>query len=120
MFKMAKRTGATNLHLKKLIRELKKLSREQNVKIWKRVATELSRATRQRRVVNLDRINKHGKENETVVVPGKVLSGGNLNKKVTIAAWQFSEKAKEKIKDALTIEELMKKNPKGSKIRIIG
>jgi len=117
---MAKRTGPTNLHLKKLIRELKKLSREKNVGIWRRIAVELSRATRQRRVVNLNRINKNCKDGETVVVPGKVLSVGELNKKVTVAAWQFSEKAKEKIKDNLTIEELMKRNPKGSKVRIIG
>ncbi len=49
-------------------------------------------------------------EKETALIPGKVLSPGKLTKKVSIAAWSFSEKAHEKIKKAggktLTIEEL--------------
>lgn len=58
------------------------------------------------------------------MIPGKVLSSGSLTKKITVAAWAFSEKAKEKIQKAggecISIEELIKRNPKGSNIRIIG
>ncbi|GAG29486.1 unnamed protein product, partial [marine sediment metagenome] len=50
-----KRTGPTNEHLRKLIAELKKLSIEQNAAIWKRIALELERPTRQRRIVNISR-----------------------------------------------------------------
>ena len=114
-----KRTGPTNEALVELIRKLKKLSREKNVKIWKAVAKQLERPTRIRRDVNLFQINKHTKENEIIIVPGKVIGECNLNHKVTIAAFQFSQSAKEKCK-GISIEELMKKNPEGKNIKIIG
>ena len=109
----------TNPRLLKLIRELKKLSREQKVKIWKRVADDLGKSTRRRREVNIRRINRATKEDETVVVPGKVLGTGEINHKVNVAAYEFSESAKDKL-GGISIEELMEKNPKGSKVRIIG
>lgn len=120
---MAKITGPENPQLKKLIAELKELGRKQNALIWRLVADELSRPTRKRREVNVGSIDLVSEENDTVLVPGKVLSAGELTKKVTVAAWKFSGKAKEKISKkgkALTIHELMKANPKGSKVRILG
>jgi len=120
---MAKRTGTTNIILKELIRELKKLSTKEKVKIWKRVAKDLEKSTRQKREVNIFKINKYTRNDETAVVPGKILSEGELTKKITVAAWRFSEKAKEKINKtgkAVSIRELMKINPKGKKARIIG
>ena len=49
---------------------------------------------------------------------------GNLTKKITIAAWSFSDKSYDKIKKAggrsISIHELMKNNPKGENIRILG
>ena len=75
-------------------------------------------------IVNLNRISTHINDKETALIPGKVLSSGNLTKKVTIAAWSFSEKSYEKIKKAggksITISELMKNNPKGENVRILG
>jgi large subunit ribosomal protein L18e len=113
-----------NEQLKGLIQELKKKSIEEKVKIWKRIASDLEKPTRNRRIVNLSKIDKYTKDNETIIVPGKVLGSGDLNKKITIAAYSFSEQALDKIKDAnakaLNIEEIMKSNPKGNKIRIIG
>ena len=121
---MAKRTGPTNPILIKLINELKKRSSEQNVNIWKRIALDLEKPTRNRRIVNLSRINRYTKENEIIVVPGKVLGSGLLNHKLTIAAWQFSQGAKEKMKEAgvkiLTLDEISKESPKGKRIKIIG
>ncbi len=119
---MAKRTGPTNPQLKKLIADLRSLSTKEKVSLWGRLADDLSRTTRQRREVNLYRIN-NAKEGETAVVPGKVLSKGDLNKKTTVAAFRFSEKAKEKINKtgkAISLQQLMKENPKGKKCRIIG
>ena len=113
-----------NLPLQVLITELKKTSIEKDVKLWKRIATELEGPTSRRRAVNLSRINKYSKANDTVIVPGKVLSMGDLNKKVTIAAYTFSKTALDKINlsgsKAISINELVKQNPKGSKVRIIG
>jgi large subunit ribosomal protein L18e len=119
-----KRTGPTNPILRNLVRELKKRSREQNVNIWRRVALDLEKPSRQLRVVNLSRINLHTKENELIVVPGKVLGAGNLNHKLTIAAYQFSEGAKEKIAKAganiVSLLDLSKEKPHGKRIKIIG
>ena len=121
---MAKRTGATNPLLNSLIHELKKRSNEQSLSLWKRVAIDLEKPTRQRRVVNLSSINRHTKENEIIVVPGKVLGSGTLNHKLTISAFQFSDGAKEKIEKAgakiIPLLELSKESPSGKKIRIMG
>jgi large subunit ribosomal protein L18e len=120
---MVKRTGPTNPMLKKLIEELKKKSLEENVKIWKRVAELLERPTRKRVEINLKHIEREARDGETIIVPGVVLSEGELTKKVTIAAWRFSAKTKEKIEKvgarAISIEELIKENPKGSNVRIM-
>ena len=119
-----KRTGPTNHLLRNMIDELKKRSSEQNVNIWKRVALDLEKPSRQRRVVNLSRINRYTKENETIIVPGKVLGSGSLNRKLTISAYQFSDSAKEKIVKVggsiVPLLELSKEKPDGKRIRIIG
>lgn len=120
---MAKRTGPTNPNLRNLINELRDLSRKQNVKIWERIAEDLEKPTRQRRSVNIYKIDKYTGDDEIAIVPGKVLSIGKLNKKIKVAAFQFSNQAKEKINSigkAITIEELIKENPNGKKVRIIG
>ncbi len=120
---MVKRTGPTTLELNNLIQDLKDLSRKEHVKIWHRIANDLSKPTRQRREVNLYKLNKYVKDNETAVVPGKVLSIGDLNKKIVVAAYQFSSSAREKINKtgkAISINQLIKENPKGNKVRIIG
>ncbi|MBN1502557.1 50S ribosomal protein L18e [Candidatus Woesearchaeota archaeon] len=113
-----------NIQIQSLIENLKKTSIEQKVNIWKRIACELEKPTKKRRAVNLSKINRYIKNNDTVIVPGKVLGMGELDKKVTIAAYTFSGQAISKIlssgSHAVSIEELLKKNPKGSKIRIIG
>lgn len=121
---MSKITGTTNPILQDLINELKKKSREQSINLWKRVATDLEKPTRQRRVVNLSSISRHTKENEIIVVPGKVLGAGDLAHKLTISAFQFSDGAKEKIEKTggkiVPLLELSKENPSGKGIRIIG
>ena len=121
---MAKRTGPSNPVLQSLIHELKKRSNEQSASLWKRIATDLEKPTRQRRIVNLSSISRHTKENEIIIVPGKVLGAGNLEHKLTISAFQFSDGAKEKIEKAgakiIPLLELSKENPSGKGIRIMG
>jgi len=99
-------------------------AKKEKAEIWKVVAEELSRPRKNRREVNLYEINKNTQKDETVVVPGKVLGVGNIDHKLTVAAFQFTHDAKKKIADcgsiAITISELMKKNPKGSKVRVLG
>jgi len=105
--------------MRTLINKLKKTKSP----AWKDIAKKLGSARRRKVEVNLSSINRRAKPGETVVVPGIVLASGEIDKAVTVAAWRFSSAAAEKIKkakgQAVTIEELLKKNPKGSKIRIM-
>lgn len=120
---MVKRTGPTNYQLKLLIEELEKKAADSKVKLWGRLAKDLKKPSRQRRTVNVYKIDKWAREGETVVVPGKVLNLGELKKKVNVAAFCFSEAAKEKIEKVgkvISIKELMETNPKGEKVRILG
>tara|TARA_Y100000310_G_C20700699_1_gene829588 strand:+ start:4830 stop:5180 length:351 start_codon:yes stop_codon:yes gene_type:complete len=114
-----KKTGPTNPELQTLIRDLKILSQKNEAVIWKRIATELEKPTRQRLQINLYKISKNTKDGDTIIVPGKVLGMGDLTKQVKVAAWSFSEQAENKIKDTTSIQSLMKENPKGSNIKII-
>jgi len=121
---MAKNNTKTNPTLIALIQELKKQANENDAPIWKDIASRLEKSSRNWPEVNLDRISRYTGEKETAIIPGKVLSTGNLTKKVSIAAWSFSEKSQEKIKSAggkyMSIEELLKSNPKGKDVRILG
>lgn len=113
----------TNTQLNILVQELKKQGSQKNVKLWKRLACDLEKPTRQRNAVNLTKINHLTKENEVVVVPGKVLGNGELNHKLTVAALNFSGQATDKMKKAscqiYTISELLKNNPEGKNVRIL-
>ena len=114
--------GATNFQLKTLVSELEVLSIES--KFWKRVVKDLKKPSRQRRTVNLYKIDKYAKDGETVLVPGKVLSLGEITRPIQVAAVNFSYEAKKKIIDAkgktLSIKELLQSNPDGKKVRILG
>ncbi len=119
-----KKTKATNPELIQLIRFLRKQSNENKVEIWRDVAERLVTPRRRSVPVNLSRLNRFTHKSETVIVPGKVLGTGEIEHPVTIAAFAFSTKAKEKIEAArgkcLSFFDLVKKDPKGSKIKIIG
>ena len=121
---MVKRTGPTNYQLKNLLFELESKTKIKGSKFWKRIIKDLKKPSRQRRTVNIYKIDKYAREGEIVVVPGKVLSVGELNKKVDVAALSFSANAVKKIFEAngsvLSISELWEKNPEGKKVRILG
>ena len=120
---MVKRTGPTNPILKSLIEDLKKKSIEQQSDFLKDIAEKLNKPRRQRVEVNIDHIERYSKKDETVIVPGVVLGYGELTKPLTISAWKFTKPAKEKIEKikgkAISIEELVKKNPKGTNVKIL-
>lgn len=89
---------------------------------WLKVARILSGPRRKAISLNLGEINENSKDGDTIIVPGKVLSQGEMSKKIKIVALSFSEKAKEKllkskIPSSSIIEEI-KKNPdiKGGRI----
>jgi len=119
-----KKLKTTNPELIRLIRLLRKAARENKANIWRAVAEYLSKPRRIRRAVNVSRINRYTKEGDEVVVPGKVLGAGLITHPVKVAALAFSDQARQKIIKAkgkcLSIPELIKLNPKGSNVKIIG
>ncbi len=101
----------TDLSLKQLVLFLKKKQGD-----WIYLAYLLAKPNRKLASVNIFKINKFSKENDIIIVPGKVLSQGEMDHKITLAALSFSEKAKEKAKskgcEIKTIKELAEKNAK--------
>jgi large subunit ribosomal protein L18e len=120
---MARRTGPTNPVLRKLINLLEKQSRENNAPVWAAIAEKLRCPRRRRIEVNLGKINKLYKEDKLIVVPGKVLGDGKLDKPVKVAAFKFSTSASKRIEEAggkaMRIEEAMRLDPKGSNVIIV-
>ena len=105
------------------IEELRKKAHTEQSNFWLRIAKDLQKPSRARVIVNLSKINRIASEGETVIVPGKVLAAGELEKNITIIAYQFSGNAKKKIAgkgNAMDLNELAKSGIKGQKIRIMG
>jgi len=110
-----KKTGPTNPITKNVLAELR-----ENKSNWAKAVEEtVSKPRRNRPQVNLSRINRIAKD-ETIVVPGKVLGSGTFDKKVTVAALEFSDSARKKINatgKAITLSELL--ISKASKVRVV-
>ncbi|HLD60140.1 MAG TPA: 50S ribosomal protein L18e [Candidatus Bilamarchaeaceae archaeon] len=91
--------------------------------LWRRIAKELSRSRSSKVQVNLQKLDKYGNEKTTILVPGKVLGSGQITKKLTVAAFSFSESAKKLISAAggkfVSLDELYSSNPEGKDITII-
>lgn len=121
---MANKTGPSNPVTRALVERLREESISSKAGLWARVAEDLVKSTRKRRVVNVSRIARFSKPNETVLVPGKVLGSGAIPHNVTVAALSFSDSAKQQIEGAkgkaLTIDELLAKKVKPSEIKLIG
>ena len=83
----------SNQQLASLIRSMKKNNQL-------KLASMLGLPKRNAVMINLDKLNKETNADEMVIVPGKILGQGNINHKLTIAAFRFSANAKEKLKKA--------------------
>lgn len=106
----------TDNSLKELVIAMKKKSH------WKPVAEILAGPRRHWMNLNIQKVSDLAKNGETIVVPGKVLSLGELDKKITIIAVNFSKQAAYKIKksgsEALTMHEGFNKHKEGKEIKI--
>jgi large subunit ribosomal protein L18e len=112
----------TNPRLSRLIADLKSAARNSGADIWADVAERLEKPRRTHAEVNLGRIERYAREDETVVVPGKVLGSGVLKKDVTVAAVDFSGTAETKIQqvgDTMQLEQALEENPEGANVRVI-
>ncbi|MEM4295714.1 MAG: 50S ribosomal protein L18e [Candidatus Anstonellales archaeon] len=84
-----------NAELLDTINTLKKDKRP----FWRAVLKLIEKPRRKRVVVNLEKIEKFVEEGKTVIVPGKVLGNGTLTKKIVVAAFSYSKKAKQGIEN---------------------
>ncbi len=117
------RKSSKNNVLMNLIKDMVERSHKNNARIWRDIARRLSRPSSRRAEVNISRISRYTSDNEIVAVPGKVLGSGVLNHKVTVAAYAFSRKAREKIinsgGECLSLTELADRIPTGKGVRIM-
>ena len=112
----------TNPRLSSLIADLKSAARNAGGDVWGDVAERLEKPRRTHAEVNLGRIERYAREDETIVVPGKVLGSGSLRKEVTVAAVDFSGTAETKIEQAgetVRLEQALEDNPEGANVRVI-
>ncbi len=111
-------TGPSNYYVRKLIRDLWKT----RIKIWRKISKKLGGPRKNKVSPNLYRINKKTKENDVIVIPGKILGMGELNHTLTIACLECSNSARKKIISSgsklISIEELLEQNPKGSGVKV--
>jgi len=73
---------------------------EKRKALSKRLLSLIAVPTRKRVEVNLYKINRHSKDGDNIIVPGKVLSEGKLDHKINIIALDYSVKALKVLKDA--------------------
>lgn len=113
--------GRTNLKSNSNVQETIRLALKN--KGWFKVAQILSASTKEYSSVNLMAIDKQTKQGEIVIIIGKVLSSGDLTKKVKIAALGISETAREKLKSTksefVSIMDEIKSNPKAEGVKLI-
>ena len=121
---MSKLTRKTNQSLVDMIDQLKAQSRETGSALWRDVALRLSRSRSNWAQPNLSRLSRYAPEGATVLVPGKLLGSGDVVGKPTVCAYCFSTGARDKIVAAggtvLSLGELMKENPNGKEVFILG
>jgi large subunit ribosomal protein L18e len=102
---------------------LERAGKKEKAPIWLEASSMLSAPANNAVEVNLGRISRMTGAGEAVFVPGKVLGTGVIDRKLIIGAFAFSSAARSKIESsggsALTIEEFLKKYPKGSGVRLV-
>lgn len=98
---MAVKKDLMNIEKKEMLDKLYLTYKKNNKDIYKRIAEILGSSRRKSVSVNLSKLEKlsNVSEGSIVVVPGKILGVGNLNKKITIYAYSFSSSVKEKLKN---------------------
>ena len=112
-------TGPSNIQKRMLARKLWKTKRP----IWRDVSKRLMAPQKNRVEKNLGDLSRITKNGDIIIVPGKILANGALDKKITIACYAISKSAAKKLEasesNQMSIEELVKKYPAGKGVRII-
>jgi large subunit ribosomal protein L18e len=113
----------TNPNLTRLIDELLSASRAEDAVIWRDIAARLQKPLSLWAEVNLGEIARSAKPKETIIVPGKLLGGGEIDKALVVASFKCSVSARRKLEAAggraISIAQLLKENPKGSGVVVM-
>ncbi|MFA6065428.1 MAG: uL15 family ribosomal protein [archaeon] len=90
---------AKKLETIKLIASLEKAAKATKKEIWADLASRMDSPTRNALTVSIEHVNKMVALNKgkTIIVPGKILSDGEMEQKAVIVAVAASESAKTKI-----------------------
>ena len=114
----------TNQVVIQMVKILHGASKKNNAPIWDRLADLALKPTRAKRTINLGQLDKFVSDNDIVVVPGKVLGTGSLSHKITLCSFSISTTGAKKITESggkiLDISQIIKNNPTGKGVKIIG
>ena len=93
------KTGPTKQETRDTIVKLEKYGKKTKNPIWKDLAKRLKKPSRIRAKINVYKLNKLAEKNKDkiFVVAGKVLAKGNIETKIEVACFNYSEKAEQKI-----------------------
>ncbi|MEK6848396.1 MAG: 50S ribosomal protein L18e [Nanoarchaeota archaeon] len=90
---------------------------------WLPIAKRLAGPARKYVSINLSDIEKKATVGDTFLVLGKVLSSGEVSKKIRVCALSFSQAAREKLmktkSEAVSILEEIKINPKAQGLKVL-
>jgi len=107
-----------------MAKEFKVASKKNNAPIWSRLAELALKPSSARRTINIGQIDKFVKDNDVIVVPGKVLGTGNISHKITLCSFSMSTTGAKKVLQyggkILSFSELIKSHPTGKGVIIIG
>jgi large subunit ribosomal protein L18e len=114
----------TNQVVIRMAKELKAASKKNKAPIWLRLAEMALKPARTKRVLNLGQIDKSISDNDIIIVPGKVLGTGNISHKITLCSFSISTTGAKKVIQSggkiVDFTHLIKNNPTGKGVRIIG
>lgn len=114
---------STNPALRHTVVMLEKAGKKHKSPIWIQASGSLASPSSLKVEVNVGRISRIADSGAKIFVPGKVLGSGTVDKKVVVGAFSFSSSAKQKIESkggsAFSIEQFLKKFPKGSGVTIV-
>ena len=114
----------TNQVVVQMAKELHVASKKNKAPIWSKLAEMALKPSRAKRVLNLGQIDKFVSDNDTVVVPGKVLGTGSISHKITLCSFSISTSGAKKVTQSggkiVDFAQLIKNNPTGKGVKIIG
>lgn len=114
-------TERSNRVLREQVVALERKGRKEKIGLWREAAKFLGAPHSTETEVNVGHLSRVG--DGPIVVPGKVLGNGPIEKKLVVGAFSFSASARRKIEEAggeaLSIDELLKRYPEGSGVTLV-